>query len=177
MTQDLPTPEELLAHLHIKYTLRRELAAKTDPTDKEQMLERFRITRELRQRTEQTLKAQEQEAAENALAAGATWADLGATSGITRQTAQQTYRLQSKKPQLLEVPEVLEYVDDMPDYPTPRDRENLPIYLAQMLWAWYDQAEMNRNVPLRALWGDIADVVEHLAGGIEELAMGGDAHL
>lgn len=176
MTEELPTTQELYAHLHTRRTLHRLLDTHLDSTDHQQMLERFRLIRELRQYTEQALKSYEQEAAENALAAGATWADIGATAGITRQTAQQTYRLQNKTARKLTQPEELDpldFIKSLPEYPTPADRENLPVFLAQILWAWAERADGSDNRELSALWGEVAGVVESLAGDVRELAEGG----
>lgn len=92
-----PAPFELYDALKVEDVLEKKLNSKVDNENLTEMLKRFEIIRELRQYTEKRLKALEQEAAEEAWLAGATWADLGATAGISRQTAQQTYRPKSTR--------------------------------------------------------------------------------
>lgn len=87
-----PAPFELYEALNVEDVLEKKLNAKIDSENLTEMLKRFETIRELRQYTEKKLKALEQEAAEQAWLAGATWASLGAAAGISRQTAQQTYR-------------------------------------------------------------------------------------
>lgn len=92
-----PAPFELYETLKVEDVLEKKLNTKIDDKKLPEMLKRFEIIRELRQYTEKKLKALEQEAAEQAWLAGATWADLGAAAGISRQTAQQTYRPKSTR--------------------------------------------------------------------------------
>lgn len=87
-----PAPFELYDALKVEDVLEKKLNSKVDDDSLPDMLKRFEVIRELRQYTEKKLRALEQEAVEQAWLAGATWADLGAAAGISRQTAQQTYR-------------------------------------------------------------------------------------
>lgn len=88
LLQKFPVPDEVRGVL--------EQALEAGDEDSYQLtkdaLECFKVMREFRTRMDLALRQVERDFAQEAWRAGATWADLGDAAGITRQTAQQTYR-------------------------------------------------------------------------------------
>lgn len=95
---DIPDAYDLMQRFPVPDEVRRVLDEVLEAGDEdsfqftEDALECFKVVREFRTRMDLAMRQLERDFAKEAWRAGASWTDLGNAAGITRQTAQQTYR-------------------------------------------------------------------------------------
>lgn len=95
---DVPDAYDLMQKFPVPDEVRRILDKVLKASDEdsfqftEDALQCFKAVREFRTQMDLAMRQLERDFAKEAWRAGASWADLGKAAGITRQTAQQTYR-------------------------------------------------------------------------------------